>query len=443
MPRSTDGRLGFVRAFLKRPGLRNLAALTVIQGSNALVPLLILPVALSTIGTGAYAQVAIAEAVSTLALAAVIYSFDIDAVARLAQGPAHDRGFQGEVFSQVLITRLLIFLITAPLLLVLFVLAGGTGALLLVLWLLVPLGYIFHSYWFYQASEANVPAAAFTILPRVATLAIVFALVDDSQDAALIPLAIGGPFVVSGILSTCYIVLVRGIPLRPVTRAEITSGLKRGKEVFAGNVGVSLYREMNVLVLGIVGAPPAGISTYALVEKSVKMLQAAARPLNQLYFPKILRCLTGSGGPDREAARLIGRYTFPQLGVALALILAAFLAYVTAVEMVPRLRPLSELPDLGPMAVIMAPAMLFGIGNFMFGTAGLNALGQRGYLFLAIVATGVVSIAMSLAFSLTLGAIGASLCFVFAEAMLFCLIILRYLRATPDGGPPIAPDNRI
>ncbi len=74
-----------MRHFLLRPGLHNLAALTVIQGSNALIPLLIVPFAIATVGAGAYAQVAITEAISALVLAAVLYSFDVDGVARLSR----------------------------------------------------------------------------------------------------------------------------------------------------------------------------------------------------------------------------------------------------------------------------------------------------------------------------------------------------------------------
>ncbi|MEE2915778.1 hypothetical protein COA17_09465 [Sphingomonas ginsenosidimutans] len=422
-----------MRHFLLRPGLHNLAALTVIQGSNALIPLLIVPFAIATVGAGAYAQVAITEAISALVLAAVLYSFDVDGVARLSRtGRDATAEQRGAILAEILLARLAMFVLVAPLTIGVYRLAGGQRPLLLAFWLLVPLGHIFHAYWFYQAIERNVPPAAITLGSRVVTLAIVFGAVRGPADAALIPLAIGGPFVLGGLVSTLYIVLRLHIPLRSVHIGPIIDGLRHGKAVFAGNVAVSLYREMNVVILGVLGVPAAGISTYALVEKSIKMLQAVTRPLNQFYFPKVLGALSGHAAPDRTVARLIGRYTVPQLGAVLALIVALPAAYGLAAGLSPRLATLGALPGVWTMSAIMAPAMLFGIANFMFGTAGLNALGQRGYLFLAIVATGTASVAGCFALGAALGAMGAAICFVLAEAMLFALVIARYLVTPVD-----------
>lgn len=419
-----------MRALLSRLGLSNVAALTVIQGSNALVPLLIVPFAVLTVGTDVYAQVATTEALSALVLATVLYSFDVDGVALIAQSErGSERAFQGEVFSAVLTARLLLFAVAAPLGIAIYRLAGGDGVLLLAYWLLVPLGHAFHAYWFYQATERSLPAAIFTSVGRLASLAVIFGLVRGPEDASLIPLAIGGSFLITGVASTLYIVTVLQVPVRAASLASISRNLAAGKEVFAGNIAVSLYREMNVVILGIVGAPAASVSTYSLVEKSVKVLQAIARPLNQLYFPKVLRALSGVPAPDRGAARIIGRYTLPQLIVGVLLIALVPPSFAIAVPLVPQMHALAKLPDLATMAAVMAPAMLFGIANFMYGTAGLNALRQRGYLFLAIMATGAANVATCLGLSLTFGAIGASVCFLLAEAMLFGLIMLRYLRA--------------
>lgn len=423
-----------MRTILRRPGLHNLVALTAIQGSNALVPLLIVPFALTTVGAVSYSHVAITEAISAFVLAAVLFSFEVDGVARVTRFGRDATSAQlGPVICEVFAARLLLFAIFAPLAIAIYCLAGGQSARLLALWLLVPLGHVFHGYWFYQATERNVPAAVITLLSRLVTLAIVFGLVRGPGDAVLIPLAVGGPFVIAGLVSALYLVLVRRIPIGRVPLSTILDGLRRGKEVFAGNVAVSLYREMNVVILGIVGVGATGISAYALIEKSIKMLQAVTRPLNQFFFPKVLRALSNEARPSRGVSRLIARYTLPQLGAVLALIVLIPIIYGTAAIVFPRLCVLSDLPDVDVMAAIMAPAMLLGIANFMFGTAGLNTLGQRGYLFLAIVVTGVASVAMCFGLGIMFGAIGAAISFVLAEAMLFVFVLRRYLYSPVQG----------
>lgn len=425
-----------MRKFLKRPGMRNLIALTSIQSSNAFVPLLIVPYAVSVIGVTGYAQVAITEAVSALALAAVLFSFDIDGVARIARAKGDARHeVLGTTLSAILSARLLLFAIVCPLLLLAYWLAGGEAVLLLALWMLVPLGQVFHSYWFYQAIEDNFAPAVITLTSRVITVAAVLAFVRGPEDAALIPLAIGGPFVLGGLLSTAYIAHRFRLTPRWSGLRAVFGDLSRGKEIFAGNMSVSFYREMNVVILGIVGVPAAGISTYALVEKIVKMLQACARPLNQLFFPKLLRALSDETRATPAVARLIARYTWPQIAAAGALIVSIPVAYALGSTLFPDLAAFRALPQLELMGAIMAPAMLLGLANFMFGSAGLNALGQQRYLFAAIVATGLSSVALCFVMAWLFGTVGAAVCFLLAETLLFTLVLARYFRRGSRASP--------
>lgn len=413
---------------LSRTGLRNLVALIGIQGSNALVPLIIVPFALAMIGTEAYAQVAITEALSSLALAMVLFSFDVDGVARIAklEKPARPEALS-EALSAVVAARLLLFVVVSPLLLAGYLLSGGQNADLLALWLLVPLGQVFHSYWFYQAIEDNVVPAAITLLSRGTTIATVVLFVRDASDAAWIPLAVGGPFAIGGMISLLYLRFGMRITVRRVHFTTIASDLLNGKEIFAGNVAVTLYREMNVVILGVVGVPAAGVATYALVEKSIKMLQACTRPLNQLFFPKVLRDLRNASSPDRRAIRRISRYTLPQAAVVVAMMVSLPILYLLASALFPTLKELAALPDVVLMASIMAPAMLLGLANFMFGTAGLNTLNQRGYYFRAILLTGVLSVGICFLLAWRFGAVGAAWCFLFSEGLLFLLVFARYL----------------
>lgn len=420
---------------IKRAEVRNLGALTSIQVSNALVPLLIVPFALSMLGTTAYAEVAITEALSAIALAVVLFSFEVDGVASVTQlGEDAEPKSLSMILSSIVVTRLLLLGAVTPILLTAYWLAGGQSVYLLALWLLIPLGHVFFCYWFYQAFEQNVPVAIITLSSRVVTVAIILIFVRGPEDAFLIPLAIGGPFTAGGIFSFLYLMRTRRLRLYPVGIKTIASNLKRGKEIFAGNVAVTLYREMNVVILGIAGASAASISTYALVEKFIKMLQAGTRPLNQLFFPKVLRALKDETGPTPATARLIAKFAIPQILAVIGLVGAIMAAYPVLTSFVPQIAQFGEFPNVMTLAIIMIPATLFGMANFMFGTAGLNYLNSRGYFFLAILVTGLASAVFCFVLANWLGAVGAAICFVGAEAMLFGLVIARYVRPLRSSG---------
>jgi PST family polysaccharide transporter len=421
-----------VHGLFTRKGLLNLVALVGVQGGNALVPLLVVPFALAMMGPDAYAKVAIAEAISAIVLASVLFSFEIDGVARIAGMRAgNDRNALGLALSEIISARLVLFFAGSIVVLGGYWLLHGSDVGLLALWLLVPFGQIFHSYWFYQGIENNVPPAVITLLSRAVTVAIVVLFIRAPSDQYLLPLAVGAPFAIGGMVSTGYLIIVQRLRVRWAGLSQVFALLSHGKEVFAGNAAVMLYREMNIVILGIIGANAASIATYALIEKSIKMLQACTRPLSQLFFPKVLGALSGERRPTPAIARIIASFTAPQVMLVALLLAAIPVAYLVARLIWPQLSLFGDLPQLWLLVAIMAPATVIGLANFMFGTAGLNYLGERRYYFHVILITGVASVGASLALSSFLGAVGAAICFVGAEALLLILVLSRYVREVP------------
>jgi len=410
----------------------NLMALTCLQASNAVIPLLIVPFAITRLGATAYADVAIAEAVSMIAVAAVLYSFEVDGVSRIVGfRVASHRDELSTVLSTVFSARLLIFTLVAALLLAITAAFTSLDPALLACWLLIPLGQVFHSYWFYQGIEFNIPPALLTLTARFSSLALVLILVHSAADRLIVPLAVGGPFALAGLVSMIYKTRILGVRLRWAGLGPVIDYLAHGRRIFTGTAAVMLYRELNVLVMGVAGVPAAAISSYSLAEKSIKMIQAITRPLNQIAFPKVLRALQGHDRPDRAAARTILRYTMPQIALVAVVILAFWLGFDRLAGFSPSLAKFKALPDFGVLLAIVAPAPLFGLANFMLGSAGLNFMKDQSYYLGAILVTGVISLITCFALSGIFGAVGAAIAFVGAEFILLLLVISRY-KAVPS-----------
>ncbi|WP_213979733.1 oligosaccharide flippase family protein [Sphingomonas sp. dw_22] len=419
----------------------NLTALTCLQASNAVIPLLIVPFSIARLGTVSYANVAIAEAISMIAVAIVLYSFEVDGVSRISGFQPHShREALSKVLSAVLTTRLILFVGIATILLVVTFAFTSLPVVLLACWLLVPLGQVFHSYWFYQGIEFNIPPAILTLTARLLSLVLVLLFVHSPQDSILVPLAIGGPFAIAGIASTLYKVYALGLRLRWVRLRIVFDYLTHGHRIFVGTAAVMLYREVNVLLMGMVGVPAGAISSYSLAEKSIKMIQAITRPLNQIAFPKVLRALRGYDSPGRDTAVIILRYTLPQIAVVTIVVITLLLSFNQLAPRIDALRRFQELPGIGIIFAIVAPAPVFGLANFMFGSAGLNFLGDQRYYLRAILTAGTASAIGCLLLAHLYGAIGAAICFCGAELLLLAIVIVRY-RTRPhrlaDYGSPI------
>ena len=407
----------------------NLVALTAVQASNALIPVLIFPYALFVLGAEGYSQVVLAEALSVIVLTAVLFSFEVEGVGLVINRRNPDQKAElSQVITAIVTTRLILFVFSAFLVLAGFFAVTGEFPAFLALWLLVPLGQVFYSYWFYQGMQDNLPVAVITILSRLAGLVLVYVLLDGPDHAYAIPLGIGAPFLLGGVLSLGYIFVKYRLKPTAIKSAEIRCLLFGGKEIVIGNIAVMLYRDLNVILLGLAGISASGVAAYSLAEKLIKMLQASVRPLSQLFFPKLIGALDGYTQPNRENAIIIIRMTLPQIAVVSAIIAMLALSYNIVTRFLPDLIEFDEAQDAAILFAVMTPAILIGIANYMFGVVGLNYLNGRHTLARSIILVGILNCALCIILSFSVGSFGAAISFVLSETLLLSQILFKFMR---------------
>lgn len=417
---------------------RNLSSLYVIQVANALLPLVLFPHLLSVAGQVAYARIAVAEAVALGVLALALYSFEIDGVPRMVGlDLGRDRRFISEEFSTVLYARLLLFLVGAGV-------AVGAVALFapgltapLALWLLFPLSYVLQSAWMLQGLETNFPLAISIVASRSAAILLVIWRVDGPEDILVVPSSVGGFALTGSLLLLLYLRIFRGVKLCRIPYARIRERLRQGRLIFFGNMSVFLYRDLNVLLLTAAGGTAIAVASYSLAEKLVKGLQVLARPMNQFFLPKAVRAIRGLQSDEKALRRLLSM-TLPQALVLLAVVAVAAVVWMVAGPQMPVLRDLPDRARIGGLALIMAPAVVFGIFNFMAGSVGLNNLGRRRHLFASLLTVGTLNVGICLGLAAALGSTGAAMAFVASEALLAILIIAGYRKTPPAGAAEVS-----
>jgi PST family polysaccharide transporter len=276
--------------------------------------------------------------------------------------------------------------------------------------------------------ERNAPVAAFTAGSRLLCVGVIVATIRTPGDVWLVPAIIGVLYLAGALASLVYAFAALGIRLHRVPLDELATYVHAGKEIFFGNASVLLYRDVNVLLLGVVGAGDGAIASYSIAEKLVKSLQASMRPLNQLFFPKALRRLRAHGAADLAALKAMLRLTVPQWGALALLLTTLFFAYLLLLDRVPAVHDFPNRAHVATLVGVMVASVFFGIGNFMLGTAGLNYLQEKAYYFKAILAVGIVNVLLCVALSSRLGGTGAATSFVVAESLLFLLVAGRYAR---------------
>lgn len=416
----------------------NLVALASIQVANAIVPLVIYPLILGVVGAERFSRLVVTESVILVVVAIIIFSFDVEGVSHIAAlDPRGDIAAISEVFSEIFTTRTLILggcvvLVAASALFV-----DRMTFLLLAGWMLLPLSYLLQSTWFFLAIERNGFVASVVVVTRLGCLLLVHLLIATPDDVLLAPIIIGGSYTVAGAVILGYAISVQGVRLHPVSLGRVRAALARGRHIFVGGLSVTLYRGSNVLLLSWISTSRA-VVVYSIAEKTIKVLQAGAGPLNQVFYPRVIRALGSMREPSHAARRIVARYTVPQLLMLAGGTAAAGVVLIFFRRALPAPFRSSQATDIIVLIVMMLPAVFLGVANFMFGTGGLNYLGRRPYLAKALLATGLGNLVVCATLAGLFSASGAAVSYVLAELTLFLLIIRAYRGRDRDAQPSAA-----
>lgn len=409
---------------------KNLLALVAIQGANSVLPLLIFPFLLATLGESGYATVAVTEAVALLGLCIVIYSFDVDAVPKAIKCKENNNFYGlGEVFFSVLYARSLIFIVVLCFTWALNFLIFNMNWYLVIGWGAMIYGSVLQSLWFYQAIEQNVVAAIAVIFSRLASVVLIFYFVISPEDSGLSVLIIGVGYLLSGFFLLFYATSKFPASSFKIKSTSVFALLSSGRHIFTGNISVVLFRGSSVVILSLF-ATDSAVSLYSLAEKFTKCIQAIIRPLNQFSYPRLLRELEGDRRLINNKFFVVLNHTKYQLWGVLVIVLIFMLFMILWGE-----KYLSGIADFKLYLIVqgvLLVSVFFGVCNFMFGTAGLNNLGYERYYSLLITSVGIISVVVCIVFSSIFGAIGAAIAFLLGEFMLFTGVAKRYLRAKEE-----------
>jgi PST family polysaccharide transporter len=412
----------------------NLLSLVAIQSANAVLPLIVFPFVLGTVGPHSYELIVQGEALSLFLLSIVLFSFDVTGVAALAGcDPVRDTDRIAREFSLVLYLRLLLFSIAAPIILIIVLIVAPTLLAVTAAWMMIPLSFAVTPNWLYLALERNLPLAVTTVLGRLFALLMVYLNVRGPGDQLLVPLWIGICYLVSSLVAAGMAMRLFSVRLVKVDFKDLQAALISGRHIFFANIGVTLFRDLNVLLMGAIGISSSSVASYSIAEKFVKALQATVRPINQFLFPKAMALAKEEGRLSPDLLKSMSRLLMPAILILCAIILSLAAVYLLIGHDFQHLQRFENRSRIVLLIAFMSVTTLFGVANSIFGTAGLNALGLSRDFFAIILTTGITTIFVSSVLIVLLGDLGAAIGFVFGETFLFALIIRKFVSsARPD-----------
>ncbi|MCS3831906.1 PST family polysaccharide transporter [Aeromonas veronii] len=388
--------------------------LAMIQGGNALFPLLAFPIIYSSIGAERFSQIVFSESVVMILFSLVIYSFDVTGVRDIKKSV--DASSKGKIFFDIFWFRLFISIFLTAALLLLYFTFNLDLYLLLVLWMLLPIGYAFQSNYFYLANNDNQVLGTIVVGVRSISLLFIVFFLDGSSENEVITLCLSSSFLISGLISFLYCVIFKVDRFLFISRKDVLSMMKDGFPILVSNISVGLFRGSNVIILSVLSTSGA-VSLYSMAEKFIKATQALMTPLNQLG---LARFSEKYGVSDKTLRALLWSCTRNQI-----LISSLFVSIIIISLSVVSFWGHSIYQDLWNICLIyilMSPATIFGILSYMYGMVGMNIIGLKKQFSYCVLSAGFISVMLSSLTVIYFAQYSAAASYLCGEMILFGMV---------------------
>ena len=405
----------FIRRGDNRKLAFNFANYGFYQMVNYVFPLLTIPYIVRIIGVSYFGVLSFAQAVIYYLTVVVEYGFSFTGVQLIAQNKNPQK--QSEALSAIFMIQFGIALLGLLGLLIglgIFQDMRAYRLVYLFTFLAIP-AQILQAIWFYIGAEEMHFLNIINLISRILYITSIFVLVKQQTHFVIIPLLNAGAMMISGIVSLMFIIGKFKIKFYFVRLPVLILYLKDGWHLFLSNFSMNMYRNTNVLILGLV-ADKSAVGIYSAGEKLVKALQSIFTPLTQTLYPYISRMTVTEPGRSRRSIKILMKYMIVLTGIVTALIF-----YFS--KPITHLLFGTEFILTSNIVKITCGIIVIGMVNYILGILFMTNFNMKAQFSCAVVITGIVNLFFCSVLSKLMGAVGAAIAFTSAEIILSILLI--------------------
>lgn len=264
---------------------KNYVALLFIQGTNFILPLIIFPYLVRTLGSEKYGLVMVAQSVALFLTIIVDFGFNISAtreVANLKNDKEKLSQFYWNVFSIKLVLIIITFLLLLGL--IIYVDKFSVDPLIYLFSFGLVLGQAIFPTWFFQGIEKMQVITIVNVAAKLFFTISLFFVVLSPSDYQYVPIFNGLGFVISGLFG--FVFSLQYVKFIFPKLSQVKEIIENSSSLFFSNFAVSLYTSSNTLILGFfAGDSMAGI--YASMEKLILAIKSLYSPFYQAIFPNL------------------------------------------------------------------------------------------------------------------------------------------------------------
>ena len=399
----------------------NIISLTLLNLFSYISPLLLIPYLIRVIGAEKYGIYIFSWTYVSYFVFFVNYGFDFTATKQIAINK-NDIQKISEIFSSVVVIRFTIAILCffAIILSVNFIPFLLTYKTIITNGFGIIIGVALFPTWLYQGMEEMKFITIVNIVIRLIPLLLVFVLIKASNQYENIILIQSVGYIVGGLFSLIFGIKHYSIKFRFPLIIDLLSQLKDGWILFLSTVGMTMYRESNVFILGITTGNYILIGYYSMADKIIRFAQTLALPIAQSLFPFFGRNFHHNRDNSFSKMAKIGRVYFMLLFL-ISLIILVFIKPTLAIYLG------GTYPEVLTNIYIMLPIVIISGFNYLYGIVGLVNLGFQRAFTLFVFVVGLTNIILCVWLSqTTLLEKGSSISIVVSESVLSVLVFIWY-----------------
>jgi PST family polysaccharide transporter len=409
-----------IRDLLKEKSHRqiveNFFSLSILNGLNILLPLITLPYLVRVLGPEKYGTVSFVLVIIQYITLLSNYGFTYSATRLISQN-RNDIKKVSVYFNSIIHIKIFIsiFILLILLICVYFIPKLQKEYILYLMGAGIVFGDILNPTWLFQGMEKMKYLTVANFISKSTFTILTFFVIKQVSDYPYVCLLTSIGYLLSGIFSTFLAFSIFKIRLLIPKREDYLFQLTEGWYIFVSTLGMNLYRNTNIFILGIL-TKDSVVGLYSAAEKLVRALQTPVTPVSEALYPYFSNRFHNTDKANNvKTLYKLGKYYFILLGI-LSLTVFLFSDFLTKIVLGP------EYIATGINVKIMSFVILFGGLNYLYGIIGLVNLDMKKQFAFAVFIAGITCVSITAIFCKFYFEKAASFGMLASEIILFVII---------------------
>lgn len=394
--------------------IRNFTSLGVMQTINYILPIVLTPFLVMTIGISNVGVIATMTAISAYFQLVIDYGFNLTATRQIAKSSSdYDMvsRITSAVFSiKILFSIVILFLSIASCYLFDFINDHFLTFIFTVLFVIMQ---SLFPVWHFQGMQKMQFITICNAFPKVLCAVAILFIIKSDPDVWKVQMI----YFVGAFFSLLMALLTLKFKFKfnyKINFYDIKFHLNDGVSIFTARLASGLYKNFNVLILGYFSTP-AAVGVYSIAEKVLRSLQMVQNVAGDTLYPMFSKNAQSKSDFFKVMTKKYGKYI-------IAVYLSATIVIYMASPLVSHWLAKSTEVELCQSLQIMSLAFFFGGLNYIFAILGLTSCGYNKEFSICVICTGVFNVIVATTLSLKYSYLGVSSALVLSEAFLFVLV---------------------